>query len=57
MTRQKEQMLLRGANAYMQTKNRALSPRIDVAAVEGDEHNYRIEYQEDAVRPRLRTYR
>ncbi len=57
MTRQKEQMLLRGANAYMQSRNSALTPRIDVAAVEGDEHNYRIEYAEDAVRPTLRTYR
>lgn len=57
VTRQKEQMLLRGANAYMQAKNSALSPRIDVAAVEGDEHDFRIEYLEDAVRPRLRTYR
>ncbi len=57
VTRAKEQMLLRGANAFMQQCNPALSPRIDVAAVEGDEHNYRIEYVEDAVRPRLRTYR
>ena len=57
MTRQKEQMLLRGANAYMQSRDSALTPRIDVAAVEGDEHNYRIEYAEDAVRATLRTYR
>lgn len=57
LTPRKEQMLLRGANAYMQTCNSALSPRIDVAAVEGNEHDYRIEYAEDAVRPRLRTYR
>lgn len=57
ITLQKEQMLLRGVNAYLQRCNCALSPRIDVAAVEGDEHDYRIEYAEDAVRPRLRTYR
>lgn len=57
INRAKEQMLLRGANAYMQRCNAALTPRIDVAAVEGDEHDYRIEYIEDAVRPRLRTYR
>lgn len=57
MTPAKERMLLKGVNAYMQTRNSALSPRIDVAAVEGDEHDYRIEYAEDAVRPRLRTYR
>lgn len=56
ITPRKEQMLLRGANAYMQRCNSALSPRIDVAAVEGNEHDYRIEYAEDAVRPRLRTY-
>lgn len=57
ITLQKERMLLRGATAYMQTVNCALTPRIDVAAVEGNADDYRIEYAEDAVRPRLHTYR
>lgn len=57
ITPRKEQMLLRGANAYIQARATPLSPRIDVAIVEGDEHDYRIEYIEDAVRPRLRAYR
>lgn len=49
--------LVSAANAYLRTYHVPVRPRFDVAAVTGDEHDYRIRYVADAFLPPVRTYR
>ncbi|MDE6528907.1 MAG: YraN family protein [Muribaculaceae bacterium] len=49
--------LVAAANAYLRTCRVPLRPRFDVAAVTGDEHNFKLRYVADAFLPPLRTYR
>ena len=57
ITSSKVRHMVSAANAYLRTCRAPLRPRFDVAAVTGDEHDYKIRYISDAFLPPLRTYR
>lgn len=57
ITRAKISHMVAAANTYLRIVRLPLRPRFDVAAVTGDQHDFRLRYVADAFLPPLRTYR
>lgn len=54
----KRNFLLRAANAYVKYCGLPLDVQIDVVCISGDNpNNFVVEHIQDAIRPRLRSYR
>ena len=52
---EKVKNLVRGANSYLMAQERDYFYRFDVAAVNGNEEDYSLDYLEDAFLPPLRS--
>lgn len=55
ITAEKVKNIVRGANSYLQSQDFDFYYRFDVASVNGNAEDYKLDYLEDAFLPPLRT--